>query len=312
MPVPIAISVVSWNTRALLADCLDSLHADYAAGRVAVTVVDNASSDGSADLVAERFPWVRLIRAERNLGYGAAANLALADADAELLAVANADLRFEPDAIAALLDAAARNATAGALAPQLIGPGGRPQHSLHPFPTVGLGVLLSTGLARALGRRLALEGQVDFTTERDVDWAHGALLVVRATAWRAVGGFDPEQWLYAEDLDLCWRLRRAGWRTRYVPSARVHHAVSAATGSRWDEDERALRTQRATYAWLLQRRGGTYTRAVALAHLAGPAVRSRLLREGWQRERERRYVAMHRTGLESTAALERHRRGEAE
>jgi N-acetylglucosaminyl-diphospho-decaprenol L-rhamnosyltransferase len=174
------------------------------------------------------------------------------------------------------------------------------------------GLLLSSGLARAapIARRMALEGHLDPDVERDVDWAHGAFLLVRREAWDTVGGFDAGQWLYAEDLDLCWRLRREGWRTRYVATARVEHAISAATSSRWDEDERALRTQRAAYAWLLHRRGAAYTRAVALAHLAGPSVRARLLREGWRREREQRYVAMHRTGLESRVALEGYRRGE--
>lgn len=308
----VAVAVVSWNTRELLATCLDSLQPDSDVGRAQVTVVDNASSDGSADLVAEHYPWVRLIRAQTNLGYGAAVNAGVADVDARFVAAANADLRFEPGAIAALLDAAARTPRAGAFAPQLIAPDGSTQHSVHPFPTVHGGLLLSTGLARIgpIARRMALEGHLDTRTERDVDWAHGAFLLVRRAAWDAVGGFDAEQWLYAEDLDLCWRLRRAGARTRYVPAARVRHAISAATASRWDEHERALRTQRAAYAWLLHRRGVAYARAVALAHLAGPVVRARLLREGWRRERERRYAAMHRTGLQARAQLERHRRGD--
>jgi len=310
--VPVAIAVVSWNTRELLAACLDSLRGDHDAGRASVTVVDNASGDGSADLVADAYPWVRLLRAERNLGYGPAVNRALEDTDSAFVAAANADLRFAPDAITALLDAARRNPRAGAFAPRLVGPDGATQHSVHPFPSLHGGLLLSSGLARLgpIARRLPLEGHLNPALERDVDWAHGALLLVRREAWVQVGGFDPEQWLYAEDLDLCWRLRKAGWRTRYVPSARVDHAISAATASRWDEHERALRTQRAAYAWLLRRRGAAYTRAVALAHLAGPAARARLLREGWRRERERHYVAMHRAGLEPRAALERHRRGD--
>ncbi len=310
--VQVALAVVSWNTRDLLAACLDSLHADHEAGRADVTVIDNASDDGSAELVAQAYPWVRLIRADRNLGYGPAVNQALAGAEAGFVAAANADLRFAPDTLAQLLAAAERAPRAGAFAPRLIAPDGATQHSVHPFPTVRSGLLLSTGLAYVgpIARRLPLEGHWDPDVERDVDWAHGALLLVRRDAWDAVAGFDPEQWLYAEDIDLCWRLRRAGWRTRYVPAARVDHAVSAATASRWDEHERALRTQRATYAWLAHRRGGRYARAVAFSHLVGPAARARLRREGWRRERERRYAAMHRTGLESRAILERHRRGD--
>ena len=319
MPAPVAIAVVSWNTASLLGKCLTSLRPEHEAGRAEVWVVDNASTDGSAATVAAEHSWVTLVASAENLGFGPAVNRVAARTRTPFLAAANADVALAPGALEALLDAADRHPRAGAFAPRLITPGGAIQHSVHPFPTVRTGLLLSTGLAwrGAIAWRLPLEGRWDPALPRDVDWAHGAFLLVRRAAWDAVGGFDPEQWLYAEDLDLGWRLRRAGWTMRYVPEARVEHAVAAATASRWDAHERAVRTQRSAYAWMLARRGAPATRATALAHLAGPAVRAALLAAGarvaadrWSARAatQRRYVAMHRTGLEPRAALEDHRR----
>ncbi len=249
-------------------------------------------------------------------------NLVAARTATPFLAAANADVALEPGALGALLTAAAHHPEAGSFAPRLLRPDGSTQHSVHPFPTVRTGLLLSSGLARRgrTARRLPLEGHWDPDVERTVDWAHGAFLLVRRKAWDAVGGFDPAQWLYAEDLDLAWRLRRRGWTTRYVPGARVRHAVSAATGERWSAEERAVRTQRSAYAWALERRGPVRARATALAHLAGPAARAALLRPAARvapgryaerAARQRAWAAMHRTGLEPRAALQEHRRRRA-
>jgi GT2 family glycosyltransferase len=319
MPAPVAIAVVSWNTRELLDACLTSLRADHDAGRAEVWVVDNASDDGSAAMVADRHPWARLEALDANVGYGPAVNRVAAQTSTPFVAAANSDLRVAPDAVARIVSGAERSPGAGAFVPRLVLADGSTQHTVHPFPTVATGLLLSTGLValRPIGRRLPMEGAWDPDVERDVDWAHGAFMVVRREAWDAVGGFDERQWLYAEDLDLCWRLARVGWRTRYLPDARIDHAVSAATASRWDAAERAVRTQRSAYAWMLARRGRARTRAVALAHLAGPAVRARLYalaaraapgRYAARRDRQRLYAAMHRTGLEPAHELEAHRR----
>lgn len=321
VPVPpVAICVVSWNTRDLLDACLRALRPEHEAGRAEVWVVDNASTDGSAEHVARQHPWVHLRALGQNLGYGPAVNLVAGLTSTPFLVAANSDVRPTPGAIGALLDAAARLPHAAVLAPRLVVPDGRTQHTVHPFPTVRTGLLLSSGLAgRApFAARLPMEGHWDPAVERDVDWAHGAFLLVRRTAWDRVGGFDPDQWLYAEDLDLCWRMRRAGWRTRYVPAAVVHHEVSAATAGRWDEAARSTRTQRSAYAWIAHRQGLARARAVGAAHLAGPALRWAVravaaradARHRAERDRQRRYVAMHRTAFEPRAVLDAHRRGD--
>jgi GT2 family glycosyltransferase len=272
----VAVAIVSWNTRDLLAGCLASLEADATAGRAEVWVVDNASTDGSAALVRERFAWVHLVASERNLGFGPAVNLVAERTQTPWVAPANADVALAPGALERLLRTGAEHARAGAVAPRLILPDGTTQHSVYAFPTVRFTALFNVGVLRALpgaADRMCLIGAWDPDRPRWVDWAVGAFLVVRREAWDAAGGFDPAQWMYAEDLDLGWRLRRAGWRTRYEPAAHVSHHESAATTQAWG-DARTERWQAATYAWMRRRRGALRARVAAALNVAGAAARA--------------------------------------
>ena len=291
----VAIAIVSWNLRDRLAACLESLRADHDAGRAKVWVVDNGSSDGSAQLVRERHPWVRLIACERNLGYGPAVNLVAARTTNPWIAAANADLRFEAGALSELLRAGARDPRAGALAPRLLLPDGRTQHSVHPFPSMRVAATVNLGLGArvpGLGQRLCLEGHWDPERPRSVPWAHGALLLVRRSAWEAAGGFDDAMWFYAEDLDLCWRLHRAGFTVRYVPAARVHHERSPAATAAWGDD-RHVRSQAAAYAWLRRRRGRPRTAAVATLNTGMPALGAGTSLAPERRARLRHWARLH-------------------
>lgn len=308
MSAPVLVAVVSWNTRELLARCLDSLRADAEAGLAAVTVVDNGSADGSPELVERDYDWASLVRAPRNLGYGAAVNLAAAGAGGDWIAATNADTALEPGALAALGRAGAADARAGAVAPRLLLPDGSTQHSVHPFPSVGLALAFNLGLGAGvpgLGDRFCLEGRWDPERPRAVDWAHGALLLVRRAAFDAVGGFDAGQWMYAEDLDLCWRLRGAGWTTRYEPSARVRHELSAAAEQAFG-DERAERHMAAADDWMRRRRGRAASAAYAAINVAGSAARLATVRLLARRRPERwgeraaleaRYLRLHARAL---------------
>lgn len=299
----VAVAVVSWNTRDLLRACLRSLEGEDAAE---VWVVDNASSDGSAEMVREEFPWVRLEARSENLGFGRAVNLVAARTDAPWIAPANADVELRPGALPALLDAGRRFPRAGILAPRLDLPSGEPQHSVYAFPTVAFTALFNLGLHRvrpALGDRMCLEGFWNPERPRDVDWAIGAFLLVRRSAWDAAGGFDDRQWMYAEDLDLGWRVAEQGFVCRYVPDAHVIHHAGAATMQAWG-DERTERWLRSTYAWMLRRRGPARTRATAAINVAGAYTRAVVLRSAYHR----RWGALHRrAGLGARRTLEEHR-----
>ena len=271
----VAIAVVSWNTAELLRRCLASMRGEIEAGRAEVWVVDNASADGSADLVEREFPEVRLVRSKENLGFGRAVNLVAGRTANKWIAAANADIELEPDALARMLEAGAEHPDAAIVAPRLIGPDGGTQHSVHAFPALGLSLVVGLGLWRVvpgLAERLLLEGHWDPELPRDVRWAHGAFLLIRREAFDRVGGFDSEQWMYAEDIDLAWRLEQAGGRCRYEPRARVGHELSAATRKAFGP-ERRRRHLRATFAWLVRRRGLAYARAFAGLNLLTCSVR---------------------------------------
>lgn len=273
MSPEITIAIVSWNTCELVERCLRSFEAEAAAGRCEVWVVDNASEDGSVQMIRDHFDWVHLLAFERNLGFGPAVNEVAKRARAEWIVPANADIELTQGALDALL-AVGSDPTVGAVAPRLLIEGGGTQHSVHSFPTLRLALLSALGAYRlpGLGDRLCIEGYWDPERARSIEWAHGAFLLIRRDAFDAVGGFDPEQWMYAEDIDIHWRLNRDGWKARYEPSARVHHAVSAAAIKAFGAG-RAERHLLASYSWQARRQGVVVARTCAVLNAAGAAIR---------------------------------------
>jgi GT2 family glycosyltransferase len=227
----LAISIVSYRTPALVRQCLEAVAAARDSLSLEVTVVDNASDDGSADLVAAEFPWVRLIRNARNVGFGAAHNQALRGSRARHLLILNADAAPQPGALRTLVEALDADPGLAMVGPQLRFPDGRPQPSRRRFPTLATLFVESTQLQRfwphhPLLRRFYVTDAPD-DQPQDVDWLAGACLAVRGAAAAAVGLFDERYFLYSEELDWCRRLRAAGWRVRYVPEAVVLHHEGA-------------------------------------------------------------------------------------
>jgi N-acetylglucosaminyl-diphospho-decaprenol L-rhamnosyltransferase len=309
----VTVAVVSWNTRELLAECLQSLHEDVVSGQAEVWVVDNASSDGSAEMVRAQFPWASLISSQENLGFGPAVNLVANQTSSPWIAPANADTRMAPGALRRLVAAGASDPTAGVIAPRLVLPDGQTQRSAYPFPTLGANLMYLAGAAR-LSPRLASRWALDGTEPEPgakVPWAVGAFLLVRRAAWDEIGGFDAGLWMYAEDLDLGWRMHRAGWVTRYEPRATVYHEESAATRQAWG-GERFARWHASTYAWLARRRGLAFARLISLLNVFGFSARALLSTLpalcGLPKARHARRNAInavraHATGLRSSAWL---------
>jgi GT2 family glycosyltransferase len=308
------VAVVSTNLRELLAKTLESLKPDADDGLVEVWVVDNASTDGSADMVRQQFPWVSLIASGENVGYGAAVNMVAERTQTDWIAAANEDIEVRPGAVRRLLDAAVDRPDVALLAPRLELPDGSTQHSVHPFPTLWLALVFNLGLhrlSRTLADQLCIEGYWDPWRPRPVDWAMATFLLARRTAWDEIGGFDPVQWMHAEDLDIAWRMRRAGWRTRYEPAAEVFHVGSAASKKAFG-DELMTRFMSASYGWQARRRSPAVARAIALVNCAGVAARlaaleplARVSRGHFEGARDscRYWLGVHRTGLASSDEL---------
>ena len=224
----LSVVVVSWNTRDVLADCLASVRRHLAGVTHEAIVVDNASADGSAEMVATAFPEVRLVRNAENVGFGRACNAGMAAARAPWVLLLNSDARLVDDSLVALLDRLEARREVAIAGPRLVGPDGLLQPSAHRFGTLGRLVLEELGLYKLLPRRhaaaLFLGGYWAHGEERPVDWVTGACMLVRRDAFVRTGGFDPTIFLYGEDEEWCRRIRRAGFAVLFSPTADVVHA----------------------------------------------------------------------------------------
>lgn len=216
--------VVSFNTRDHLLDALDSLRA-HGGVPLETIVVDNASTDGSAEAVAARFPEVRVLASTTNLGFGRANNLGLRAARGELVLVLNSDCEVRPGAVPALCGVLEARPEVAIVGPRTVGPEGAPQVSfgrtLTPIAEWRQGRLVrgvKAGRETALRHAAALAAQ-----EREPDWVSGSCFLARKSALEAVGGFDESFFLYEEDVDLCIRVRKAGGRILFTPTAEVVH-----------------------------------------------------------------------------------------
>lgn len=283
---PIGVAVTTYETRDLLRECLASVRAE---GPSEVVVVDNASTDGTAETVRREFPEVRLQANPENLGYGPASNQAMALCRSPYVLLLNSDTRLEPGTLQRLaryLDEHPRAAVAG---PRLANPDGSLQASCFPF----IGTFRMAVEKSAAGRLLArvpavrerwLLSHGPHDRPRRVPWLLGAALALRREAFDAVGGFDPGFFMYSEEVDLCWRLQAAGWEVRFAPVATVVHVGGASTR----QVRVAMAVRRVQGARLFYRRHYSPARAAVLEGLIRAAMLARLgrdrLRLEWTRD----------------------------
>jgi hypothetical protein len=216
--------VVSFNTRDLLLRCLDALHAHVRLPFETI-VVDNASADGSAQAVRESFPAARVIASTSNVGFSRANNLGLRAARGEHVLVLNSDCEVRPGAVEALVGVLDARPEVGLVGPRTVGVDGRPQVSFGPRLTP-LAEWSQRRLVRGVkeGRREALDrAAAAAAAAGEPDWVSASCLLARRAVLEKVGGFDESFFLYEEDVDLCLRVRAAGWRVAYTPAAEVLH-----------------------------------------------------------------------------------------
>jgi GT2 family glycosyltransferase len=235
-----SVIVISYNTREVLRECLQSIIAECAllpAGVEAeVLVVDNASTDGSSEMVEREFAMasnpasscpVRLIRSNVNLGFAAANNLAMEAARGRYLVLLNSDAFFHPGALRLSLQRMDANTTVGVGGARLVGPHGEWQPSARAFPTLWNVFVVLSGLASRYPKS-RIFGAFDRTwaspdLQAEVDWVPGAFSIMRREALAKTGLFDPRFFLYCEEVDLCRRIKAHGFRVLYWPDVVVTH-----------------------------------------------------------------------------------------
>lgn len=234
-PDQVDIVIVNWNSGGLLAECLDSIAAN-ADGRVAmVAVVDNASGDGSETSAGVPRPGLdlRLIRNGANRGFGAACNQGASQGSAPYILFLNPDATLLPGTLAGLLVAMAApgNLDIGIGGPRLLSPDGRTQRCCARLPGLARLLLEPTGLDRLLPRLIPPHFMVewDHLDDRDVPQVMGAALLVRRHVFDMLGGFDERFFVYYEDVDLCHRAGKSGWRCRHFAGPTAVHVGQGTT-----------------------------------------------------------------------------------
>ncbi len=259
------IVITSYRTRDLLIACLDSLRQYAPAMPLRITVTDNASDDGSVELVRERYPEVTLLTSDTNRGFGAATNRALRRLEHETVLLLNADTQVTPGCLDRLLAHFDRHPEIGMVGPAHVSPSGQPQLTAGPRPT-------PTSEIRRAWRHHQLRAATHTTTNQTplaVAWISGSAMLVRREVLRRAGLFDENFFLYFEDIDLCLRTRAAGYGVHHLSEAVVvHHGGASAAQCPAEAEYEYRRSQ--LYFW--SRHGGPVTSRLVRAYVAGRSL----------------------------------------
>lgn len=226
--VDLSVVIPSYNTRELMEQALRTVAEASEGLRVQVIVVDNASRDGSPEMVEARFPGAELIRNDRNLGFGGANNIAFRRVKGRHVLLLNSDTIVRADTLRALVEFMDAHPEAGAAGCKILNPDGTLQLDCRRgFPTPSAAFCKLTGLSRLFprSRRFARYNltYLDPEETNEVDALSGSCMIVRRRVLEEVGGFDEDYFMYGEDLDWCYRMRQAGWKIYYVPATQIIH-----------------------------------------------------------------------------------------
>jgi GT2 family glycosyltransferase len=222
-----SVIIVSFNTKAVLRECLESVARESDGLQIETLVVDNDSTDGSPELVEHEFPWVRVLRSSVNLGFGAANNLAIRAAQGRYIILLNSDAFLCPGSLRTALNNMNLHPAVALAGARLVGRDFSWQPSARMFPSVLNEALVLTGLAAKFPKSRFF-GRFDKTwadpsEPTQIDWVPGAFSIIRTTVLDEVGLFDPRFFMYSEEVDLCRRIKRAGYKIWYWPDIQVIH-----------------------------------------------------------------------------------------
>jgi N-acetylglucosaminyl-diphospho-decaprenol L-rhamnosyltransferase len=238
------LGVVTWNSASLTARSLRRTLDQDQGCDIRVLVHDNGSTDDTLTVLAETVPEAEVESSPENLGFARAMNRLVSRSEGPWFFALNSDAWADNGAIGTLVTAAESHSRCAAVAPLLLRPDGSAEASAHPFPSVKTALVDVLGGRAWMPRRrleaLCLEGSWQHDRPRRVDWAVGAALLMRRDTLEQLGGFDERFFMYAEDLEWCWRASEAGWEIRFEPAALVHHLGNASGSKRWGHRRMAL------------------------------------------------------------------------
>ena len=227
--VLLSIIIVNWNTEELLAGCLRSVYETVYDSRLEVFVVDNASTDGSTEMVREQFPQVLLVENSENVGFARANNQAIRRCRGCFVLLLNSDTEVYPGALEAMLRFMEEHPQSGGCGPRLLNPDGSLQASCHPMLTTTREFWRLMFLDRFWPRATYAQERWSLDRARPVEVLKGACFLLRRAALDQVGLLDEQYFMYTEEMDLCYRLLQAGWQLWWVPQATVKHYGEASS-----------------------------------------------------------------------------------
>jgi len=232
-PARVSLVIVVWNAKKYVLECLDSLREHCGEACPEIVVVDNASTDGTPELVAELYPEVKLIRNSENLGFAKANNIGIAQTSGEYVCLVNSDVKFLDNCISPMVDYLSKNPAVAMVGPKMLAPDGRVWRSTMRFPTIW------NHFSRALGLDIAFKGSrwfggllmsdFDHRTTTPVEILNGWFMVVRRSAMERVGLLDPQFFMYGEDVDWCYRFHQAGEGVVFFAEAGAIHYGGASS-----------------------------------------------------------------------------------
>lgn len=226
--VDLSIAIVSYNTRALMLDCLKTVFASGAEMRFEVIVVDNNSKDATVDAIRTYYPMVQVIANHENRGFSKGVNQALAISSGRYLLMLNSDTQVRRQALDRMVVCLDNDPEIGAVGCKQWTGDGRLYQSCFPFPSLRDHLIHASffrSCAPAWQETLAAEQAIDCTRSQDVDWINGACLMARTDLLKSYGGLDEGYFMYFEDVALCHALHRRGYRIRHLADADIVHLI---------------------------------------------------------------------------------------
>ena len=283
--VELSVIIVNWNTREHLAQCLRSLEHNVrmpALPTAEVLVVDNASTDGSVEMVQQQFPWARLIENSTNVGFARANNRAIQESQGRYVVLLNSDTEVHSGALETMIEFLEEHSMVAACGPRLLNADGSLQPSCHPVLTPGREFWRLMFLDRIWRRATYAQHRWDPATPRRVEVIKGACLLLRRKALDQVGLLDEQYFMYTEEMDLCYRMMQAGWELWWVPQAVVAHYGEASTRQVAEEMYVQLYRSKAQFHRKFGggRRAAHFARLVAFAYWPRWAI-ARLMAPLW-------------------------------
>jgi len=239
--VDLSVIIVNWNTKDILASCLNALEANQGGLNLEIIVVDNASDDGSQTMLSEFFPHVKLIANSTNVGFAKANNQGFQNSVGELILLLNSDAFIKPNTLRILKSVIDQNQKAGLVGAQLIYPDGTFQASYTDLPNLWQDFLIMSGLGRLThGSWYPSHGPEKERGPQKAGYVEGACMLVRKEAYSAVQGLDENYFMYSEDVELCKAMQDHGWQVWYQPAAEVIHIGGGSSQHRRPEREADL------------------------------------------------------------------------